>query len=139
MIEDAEGGGNPHDPKNGKSGIQKVSAASAQEHTENLRANSADQQDRCRQRHAHKQFDLMMEQTAVVEDAHTRDERRSNKDAHNLRAGRAIESKEYCEYHGGGPCEAAKEWDRREMNFTRSRQVDHSNAQRKRAHRNDEH
>src|SRR5437899_8833617 len=99
MIEDAEGSGNPHDPKNGKSGIQEVPAASAHQHAENLRANSADQQDCGCQRHAHKEFDLMMEQAAVVEDAHTRDERRADKDAHDLGACRSIEGEEYSDYH----------------------------------------
>src|SRR5260370_18091028 len=108
MIEDAERSGNSHDPKNGESGIQEISATSAHQHAENRGANSADKKDRRRQRHAHKQFDLMMEQAAVVQDADTRDARRSYKDAHNLRAPRPVESQHHCDYHGAAPPEADK-------------------------------
>jgi len=81
----------------------------------------------------------MMEQAAVVQDADTRDERRSYKDAHNLGARRSVESQEHCDYHGGVHREAAKEWDRCEMNLPRPWQIHHSNAQSQSAHRNNEH
>ena len=139
MIEDAEGGRNPHHPNNRENGIQKIPAAPAHEHAENLCAYSADQQDRRRQWHARKQFDLMMKQPLVVENANARDERRADEDAHNLGASRSVEGEEHRDHHRGVHRQAAKKRYWREVNFARPRQIDHANAQRKGAHGNHEH
>jgi hypothetical protein len=139
VIEDAERGRDSHDPGNRQSGVQKIPAAPAYKHAENLCANSANQQYRGCQRHAHKQFDLMMEQSSVVKNADTRDERRADEDTHNLGARRSAEGKQHRDHHRGIHRQAAKKRNRREVNFARPRQIDHSHPQRKRAHGNDQH
>src|SRR6266481_9171603 len=83
VIEDAERGGDSHDPNDSEDGVQKISTASANEYAENLRADSADQKNRGGEWHACKEFNLMMEQSAVVEDTDTGDERRADEDTHN--------------------------------------------------------
>ena len=139
MIEDAEGSRNPDDPDNREGRVQKIPALSAQEHTENLGANSANQQDRRRQGHAQEEFDLVMEQPAIVEDADSRDQRPADENAHDLRARRSVESKEHRNHHGGVHRQAAKKRDWLEMNFAWPGQVDHSYAQRKCTNRNHQH
>ncbi len=139
MIQNAERGGNAYDPNYRESDVQKIAAAPAQQHAENLRANSAGQQYGGCQRHAHKQFNLVMEQAAVVEDADSRDERGSNEDAHDLGARRSVEGKERGDYHGGVHRQTTKKRDRGQMNFARTGKINHSHAKRQGAYGNNQH
>ncbi len=52
VVEDAERGGDAHDPDDGQNGIEDVAGAAAYQDTENLRVNSGEKQDHGRDGHA---------------------------------------------------------------------------------------
>jgi hypothetical protein len=80
-----------------------------------------------------------MEQSAVIEDAHCRDQRRANQDAGNLRAGRPMERQQNRNHHGSVDGQAAKKGNRRVMHLARPGQIHHTHTQGKGPHRHDQH
>ncbi len=80
-----------------------------------------------------------MEQSAVIEGADTRDERRADEDADDLGTRGSVEGKEHRDHDGGVHRQAAQKRNRREMNFARPRKINHSNTQRQGAYGDDEH
>jgi hypothetical protein len=90
--------------------------------------NPAGEQNHRGQRHGYKEFDLMMEQAAVVKNAHGGHQSRSGHDAKNLGARRAIENNQDGHHHAPVHGQAAKKRDGFQVNFARARQVHHAHA-----------
>src|SRR5579863_2393054 len=67
VVENAEGGGNANNKKNSQECIENVAGSPGQNNFKNLCMNPGEQQNTGGQRHAKKQLDLMVQQTAVIE------------------------------------------------------------------------
>src|SRR5439155_23262040 len=96
---------------------------SANEHAEDLRADSADEKNCRGEWHAHEEFDLMMKDATVVKYANNRNKSCADQDAHNLGTRRSIECKENRDDHRGVHCHAAEKGNGCEMDLARSRQI----------------
>ena len=95
MIENAESGGDSHHPENREENIQEVAQGTGYQFRKKIGANTGDQQDDRCDRHAHKQLHLMMQQAAIVEETHKRDEHRPGKYSQNLLIRTAMARKQH--------------------------------------------
>ena len=109
------------------------------ENLENLRVNSAGEKNSGGERHGDEQFDLVMQPAFVVEEADGGDERGAGDDAERFERARAVEREQNREHDAALHREAAEERNRLQVDFARSGQIDHADAQSERANRDGEH
>src|SRR5579859_2637855 len=100
MVQDAEGGGNPHDEENRKDRVQNVTRSSTKEEFKYLCVNSGDQQDARGKRHTKEKLDLMVQQTSVIQNPHSSDDSCARQNSDDLCASGSTKRKEHREHHG---------------------------------------
>ena len=126
MIENAEGGGNPDDPEDGEAVIQHHAKRAGNQKRDNSGADTRGNQEQCCDRHTDEELHLMMEESAVVEEADDREQRGSRKNADNLLLGRSVQREQDGQDEAEIHADPAEQRDRLEMDFARAGLVDHS-------------
>src|ERR1051326_8192742 len=96
---------------------------------ENLCANTAKQQNSSGQWHADKEFYLMMQDPAIIQNSHGSDQSCARENSFDLGARWAAKHQEHAKNHACVHCQSTKQRDRLQVNFARSRKIDHANSQ----------
>src|SRR5271157_1117153 len=94
VIQNAEGGGDADDPKNSKRRVEPLACMATEQHAEDLSVDAAGQKNHSGQRHAYKEFDLVMQPTTVIQKTNDGDQSGAGDDAETLRPRGAVESDE---------------------------------------------
>jgi hypothetical protein len=100
VVQDAEGGSNPDDEKNGEDRVQNVTRTSAKEKFKYLCVNSSNQQDAGGKRHSNEKFNLMVQPAPVIENPYNSDDSRTRQNTNDLGARCSTKRKQDREHHG---------------------------------------
>ena len=129
VIENAEGGGDADDPDDGEAPIEREAGDAGNELRKKLRADAGSDQENGGDRHADEEFDLMVEQAAVVKEADDGEQGGSGEDADDLLLGDAVAGEENREHEAEVNRGAAQERNRIDVDFPRAGLVHHAVAE----------